>query len=78
MMAMAGHVMQMPASDMPEDDMQQMLCQQHCLFAAAALPILDSLTEASPRSNDVLLGIEVLAPSRAISPPGRPPKIAVI
>jgi hypothetical protein len=78
MMAMAGHVMQMPASDMPDDDIQQMLCQQHCLFAAAALPVMDSLTEASPRSNDGPLGVELLAPSRAIPPPGRPPKVHVI
>jgi hypothetical protein len=78
MMAIAGHMMQLPASDMPEDDKQQMLCQQHCLFAAATLPVLDSVTEASQRFNDVQFGIELLGPSRTIPPPGRPPKVHVI
>ena len=78
MMATAGHLMPMQTTDGPDNDAQQVLCQQHCLFAAAALPAPNRGTEAVARVTDVEAGIELLIASLAIPPPARPPKIAVI
>lgn len=78
MMAMAGHPANMPATDSPDDRTEQMICQQHCLFAAAAFPAPDRGAETLVRSSDVKVGIDMLAASLAIPPPGPPPKIAVI
>lgn len=78
MMAMAGHLAQMPKTDGPSDLTQQLLCQQHCLFAAVALPMPDRVAEATASASIVLVGTDLLAASLAIPPRGRPPKIAVI
>ncbi len=78
MMAMAGHLGHMPATDGPNDLTQQLLCQQHCLFAAASLPVADRAEQMGVRSSDVAVGVGTLAASLAIPPPGPPPKIAVI
>jgi hypothetical protein len=78
MMAMAGHLAHMPAKDGSNDLTQQLICQQHCLFAAATFPAPDRVAETLARSSDVEVGIDMLAASLAIPPPGPPPKIAVI
>ena len=78
MMAMAGHLGHMPATDGPSDLTQQLICQQHCLFAAAAFPSPDRGAETVARSSDVEAGVDILAASLGIPPPGPPPKIAVI
>lgn len=78
MMAMAGHLAHMPATDGPKDLTQQLICQQHCLFAAATFPAPDRVAETVARSSDVEASVDILAASLAIPPPGPPPKIAVI
>lgn len=78
MMAIAGHLAHMPATDGPNDLTQQLICQQHCLFAAAAFPAPDREAETVARFSDVEAGVDILAASLAIPPPGPPPKIAVI
>lgn len=78
MMGTAGHLAHMPATGNPDNDAQRLLCQQHCLFAAAALPASNRGAEAVARATDVEVRIDLLAASLAIPPPGRPPKIAVI
>lgn len=78
MMAMAGHSMPMHATDGADSDAQQVLCQQHCLFATAALPAPNGGTEVVVRAADVELHFDLLFASLAIPPPGHPPKIAVI
>ena len=78
MMAMAGHLAHMPATGGPVDKTQQLLCQQHCLFAAAALPVPSDAAEAAARVADAKVAVDVLAASLTIPPPGRPPKIVVI
>lgn len=78
MMAMAGHLAHMPATDGVKDLTQQLICHQHCLFAAAAFPAPGRVAETLARSSDVEAGIDILAASLAIPPPGPPPKIAVI
>ena len=78
MMAMAGHLAHMPATDGPKDLTQQLICQQHCLFAAATFPAPDRVPETVARSSDGEVGIVMLPTSLAIPPPGPPPKIAVI
>ncbi|WP_140418215.1 hypothetical protein [Haematobacter massiliensis] len=78
MMAMAGHLAQMPGMGGADDVTQQLLCQQHCMFAAAAFPAPDRVPETVARSSDGEVGIVMLPTSLAIPPPGRPPKIAVI
>jgi hypothetical protein len=77
-MAMAGHLMPMQTTDGPDRDAQQVLCQQHCLFATAALPAPNGGTEVVVRAADVELRFDLLFASLAIPPPGHPPKIAVI
>eukprot|EP01036_Dinobryon_divergens_P042480 gene42480-56457_t len=54
-MAMAGHLMPMQTTDGPDSDAQQVLCQQHCLFATAALPEPNGGTEVVVRAADVEL-----------------------
>lgn len=78
MMAMAGHLMPMQTTDGPDSDAQQVLCQQHCLFAATALPAPSRGTEVVVRAADLEGGFDLLFASLAIPPPGHPPKIAVI
>ena len=78
MMAMAGHVMPMQSADSPAKDAQQVLCQQHCLFATAALPAPNGGTEVVVRAAAVELRFDLLFASLAIPPPGHPPKLAVI
>lgn len=78
MMAMAGHLMPMQMTDGPDNDAQQVLCQQHCLFAVAALPAPNGGTEVVVRAADAEGGFDLLLASLAIPPPGHPPKIAVI
>lgn len=78
MMAMAGHLMPMQTNDGPDNDAQQVLCQQHCLFAAAALPAPNGGSEVVSRAAAVEAGSDLPFASLAIPPPGHPPKIAVI
>lgn len=78
MMAMAGHVAQMPATDGQNDLPQLLLCQQHCLFAAAALPAPNRGAESIARATDVDVLIDLRPPSLVTPPPGPPPKVAVI
>lgn len=78
MMSMAGHLANMPATGGPNDMTQQMICQQHCLFAAAAFPAADRVAETAPRSTDGDADIVMLPASLTIPPPGPPPKFAVI
>ncbi len=78
MMAMVGHLAHTPATVGSDNDAQRLLCQQHCLFAAAALPAPNRGTDVVASGIDVELGIDFLVASLAIPPPGRPPKFAVI
>lgn len=78
MMAMAGHLMPMQTTDGTDSDAHQVLCQQHCLFATAALPAPNGGTEVVGRAADVELPFDLMFASLAIPPPGHPPKLAVI
>ncbi len=78
MMAVAGHLMPMQTTDGSDSDAQQVLCQQHCLFATAALPAPNGGTEVVVRAADVEPRFDLLFASLAIPPLGHPPKIAVI
>jgi hypothetical protein len=77
MMAMAGHVAHMPMTDAPDDDVQRLLCQQHCLFTAVALPEPNRTITLEPRATEIDIDIDLLVASLATPPPGHPPKIAV-
>lgn len=77
MMAMAGHLAKMPMSDDPDNDAQRMLCQQHCLFAAVALPEPNRTIALEPRATEIDVDFDLLFASLATPPPGHPPKIAV-
>ncbi|MEF3045679.1 hypothetical protein [Pseudotabrizicola sp. L79] len=78
MMAMAGHVAHMSSAGSPIDDAQRLLCQQHCLFASAALPALSPGVVAIARSVEIKLNNDLVAASLAFPPPGRPPKRMLI
>lgn len=78
MMAMAGHVARMPATDGQNDLPQLLLCQQHCLFAAAALPPPNRGAETIARATGVGVRIDLRPASLVTPPPGPPPKAAVI
>ncbi|MES2143337.1 MAG: hypothetical protein V4516_03065 [Pseudomonadota bacterium] len=78
MMAMAGHVAPMDRTDSTPGDPQMMLCQQHCLFAAATMPQPDRATGDIVPASASASGGGRLAASLAIPPPGHPPKIAAI
>ena len=78
MMAMAGHLAHMPATGGLVDKTQQLLCQQHCVFAAAALTVPNEVAGVAARIADAKVTVDVLAASLAIPPPGRPPKVVVI
>lgn len=78
MMAMAGHLDHMPATDGQNDLPQLLLCQQHCLFAPAALPTPNRGAETIARATDVEVRFDLRQASLAIPPPGPPPKVAVI
>lgn len=78
MMAMAGHLAPMPETEGPNDLAQLLLCQQHCLAAAAALPAPDRVAETVAVHTNMEVGIDLLAASLKMPPPGPPPKIAVI
>lgn len=78
MMAMAGHVAHMSSSGSPIDDAQRLLCQQHCLFAAAALPAPSPGVVVIARSVEIRLNNDLLAASLALPPPGPPPKRTLI
>ena len=77
-LAMAGHLAQMPATDGPVDNTQKGLCQQHCLFAAAGLPVPNDVAEGTARVADAKVTVDVVPASLVIPPPGRPPKVVVI
>ena len=77
MMAMAGHLAKMPMSDDPDNDAQRMLCQQHCLFAAVALPEPNRTIALEPRATEIDVDFDLLFASLATPPPGHPPKIAL-
>lgn len=77
-MAMAGHVAHMSSGGSPVDDAQRLLCQQHCLFAAAALPAPSPGVVAIARSVEIGLNSDLLAASLALPPPGPPPKRTLI
>ena len=74
MVAMAGHLAHIPATGSPVDETRQLLCQQHCLFAAAALPVPSDAFNAAARLADAKVAVDILPASLAIPPPGRPPK----
>lgn len=78
MMAMAGHMAQMPATDRAKSDAQMLLCQQHCMFAAAPFPEQNRVAHAIALATSPDVSFDVQATSLAIPPPGRPPKTAVI
>ncbi|MBA3909935.1 MAG: hypothetical protein C0524_08605 [Rhodobacter sp.] len=78
MIAMAGHVAQMPATENSADTVQLMFCQQHCFSAAAAFPVPSPEAEAIERSVLGDLRGDLLAASLAIPPPGPPPKPGLI
>ena len=78
MMAMAGHVAHMSSAGSPIDDAQRLLCQQHCLFAAAALPAPSPGVVVIARSVEIRLNNDLLAASLALPPPGPPPKRTLI
>lgn len=78
MMAMAGHTAQMPGMDSEDVGVQMALCQQHCLFAVAALPMPDRVAEMVMRAAETEIGVSLPAALLAIPPPGPPPKVAVI
>ena len=61
MMAMAGHVAHMSSAGSPMDDAQRLLCQQHCLFASAALPAPSPDVVAIAHSVEIRLNNDLLA-----------------
>lgn len=77
-MAMAGHAMPMPAADETAGAAMTLLCQKHCLFGTAALPMANGIAEVVSRATIIEIGIEPRAVSLSIPPPGPPPKSAVI
>lgn len=78
MMAMAGHSAQMPGMDSADGGSQMLLCQQHCLYAVAALPPLHRAVGTVARGTETAVTIPLPAALLAIPPPGPPPKVAVI
>ncbi len=79
MMVMAGHTVAMTGMDEAQtDDAQMLLCRQHCLVAAATLPVANRSVERVAQAADLHIGHAPLAPLLAIPPPGPPPKVAVI
>jgi hypothetical protein len=78
MMASAGHTMPMEDAGTNDNDVRMLLCQQHCLLAAATLPAQVPTAENSVVTSDVILIADWLVSSLAIPPPGPPPKVAVI
>ncbi len=78
MMAVAGHTMPMQDAATGGDDASMQLCQQHCLQAVAALPRQGLVAE-----EEVILSVAVVAADKrlasvALSPPGPPPKVAMV
>lgn len=77
LMASGGHTMPMEAAE-PSDDAQMLLCQQHCLLAAATLPAQVPVVTTGDGTSDLVLTAERLVSSLSTPPPGPPPKVAVI
>jgi NAD/NADP transhydrogenase beta subunit len=77
-MAMAGHLAHMATTESSNDNAQRLLCQQHCLLAAATLPSANRDAEHVARASRVAAGGHLLASTLTIPPPGPPPKVAVI
>ncbi len=78
MMASAGHTMPMDSAMPSDDDAQMLMCQQHCMLAAATVPIQVLAMENRVGSSDLFLIGGRLAASLAIPPPGPPPKVTVL
>lgn len=78
LMAASGQIMPMASTGSADNTTALMLCQQHCLFDAAALPAPNPAARAVARARGVKVGIVRLALSLAIPPPGPPPKVALI
>lgn len=77
MMASAGHTMPMETANQ-SDDARMLLCQQHCLLAAATLPAQVPVVKNSVGTSDLVLTADRLVASLSTPPPGPPPKVAVI
>ena len=77
MMASAGHTMPMETADQ-NDDARMLLCQQHCLLAAATLPAQVPIVTNSVGTSDLVPTADLLVMSLSTPPPGPPPKVAVI
>lgn len=78
MMAMAGHVAQMPGMDGPADIAQNLLCQQHCMVAVAMLPTASHAPERSAVVDPLVVVDAAVAVSHSSPPPGPPPKVAPV
>lgn len=77
-MVSAGHTMPMEHAGTSDNDVQMLLCQQHCLLAAATLPAQIRTAENSVVISDIILIADWLVSSLSTPPPGPPPKVAVI
>lgn len=78
MMAMAGHLAHMSSTTSSLEKTQLLLCQQHCLFAAAAFPVPVPATGTIGRPVETYVRNDLLATSLATPPPGHPPKFVRI
>lgn len=77
MMASAGHTMSMETAEQ-SDDSRMLLCQQHCLLAAATLPAQVPEVTNSVGTSDLVFTAYLVVMSLSTPPPGPPPKVAVI
>lgn len=77
MMASAGHTMPMETSGLT-DDARMLLCQQHCLLAAATLPAQVPVVNRGVATSDIVVTADRVGTSLAIPPPGPPPKVAMV
>ena len=79
MMAMAGHVAAMAAmDDRQSDDVQMLLCEQHCRIATATLPLAQPPAPRQMYVTHIPPGPAPVAVSLILPPPGPPPKAALI
>lgn len=77
MMASAGHMMPMETEEQGNDS-RMLLCQQHCLLAAATLPAQVPVVTNGFGTSDLAPTADLLVISLSRPPPGPPPKAAVI
>lgn len=78
MMAMSGHVMPMSETDDADDRSMNLICQQHCMFAVAVMPLLHRAAEPAASASDAVFGAGQRWASLAFPPPGPPPKASLI